>query len=79
MDGDFGKPAIRIDGRAKVTGRALYASDETVANPAYAFLVTSTIARGRIEGFGLDAARAVPGVLDILTHENVGQEAKTPK
>src|SRR5438067_1273538 len=82
MDGDFtliGKPAIRIDGRAKVTGRAAFASDEPVANPAYAVLVTSAIARGRVAGFDLADARTVPGVLDILTHENVGAEADTPQ
>ena len=82
MDSGFhliGRPAIRIDGRAKVTGRAAFASDEPVANPAYAFLVTSAIARGRVAGFDLEAARTVPGVLDILTHENVGAEADTPQ
>ena len=82
MDGEFGligKPAIRIDGRAKVMGRAAFASDEPAANPAHAFLVTSAIARGRIAGFDLDEAWAVPGVLDILTHENVGGEADTPQ
>ncbi|WP_043833705.1 xanthine dehydrogenase family protein molybdopterin-binding subunit [Muricoccus aerilatus] len=75
----IGQPALRIDGRAKLTGRARYASDEVVPNPAHAFLVTSSIARGRIRGFHLDQARAVPGVLDILTHENVGGEAEKPK
>ena len=68
----IGKPALRIDGAAKVTGQARYADDEPVANPAFAWLVTSSIARGRIRGMDLTAARAVPGVLDILTHENVG-------
>ncbi|HEX2939435.1 MAG TPA: xanthine dehydrogenase family protein molybdopterin-binding subunit [Rhodopila sp.] len=68
-------PSIRIDGRAKVTGAALYPSDEPVANPAHAFLVTSSIARGRVTGFDLDDARTVPGLLDILTHENVGDQA----
>src|SRR3954449_8695778 len=80
MDGEFariGQPAIRVDGRAKVTGRAAYASDEPVGNAAWAFLVTSAIARGRVAGYELEAARAVPGVLDILTHENVGDEADT--
>jgi xanthine dehydrogenase YagR molybdenum-binding subunit len=72
----IGKPAIRIDGRAKVTGRACYPSDEVVANPAWAFLVTSAIARGRIRGFDLTEARAVPGFLDILTHQNVGGDAE---
>jgi xanthine dehydrogenase YagR molybdenum-binding subunit len=75
----IGKPAPRIDGAAKVTGRALYPSDETVPHAAYAFLITSPIARGRVVGFDLGAARAVPGFLDILTHETVGGEAKPPK
>ncbi|KAB0676216.1 xanthine dehydrogenase family protein molybdopterin-binding subunit [Aureimonas leprariae] len=75
----FGTSHPRIDGRAKVTGRALYPSDEPVAAPAYAFLVTSAIARGRIAGFDLDEARSLDGVIDILTHENVGGEARPPE
>ena len=74
----IGRPAVRLDGPAKVTGRALYASDEPVASPAQAFLLTSTIARGRVVRFDLDDAFAVPGVLDILTYENVGGEASPP-
>jgi xanthine dehydrogenase YagR molybdenum-binding subunit len=72
----IGKAATRIDGVAKVTGAAKFASDEPVVNPAYAYLVTSAIARGRISAFKLDAAQAVPGVLDILTYENVGKLVK---
>lgn len=75
----IGKPHTRIDGPAKVTGRALYPSDEAVKNPAWAFLVTSAIARGRIKRFDLDEARAMPGVIDILTHENVGGEDHPPR
>src|SRR5205085_9462061 len=30
----FGKPRTRVDGRAKVTGEALYPSDMPLANPA---------------------------------------------
>ncbi len=74
----FGRPTPRIDGVAKVTGAARYASDEPVANPAFAFLVTSAVARGRVAGFRLDEARAVEGVIDILTHETVGDQAKPP-
>jgi xanthine dehydrogenase YagR molybdenum-binding subunit len=73
-----GKPTRRIDGVAKVTGAARYASDEPVTNPAYAYLVTSSIARGSITAFKLERARAVRGVLDILTHENVGSGFKDP-
>ncbi|HTV80344.1 MAG TPA: xanthine dehydrogenase family protein molybdopterin-binding subunit [Steroidobacteraceae bacterium] len=72
----FGKPTSRIDGVAKVTGAARFASDEPVAHPAYAYLVTSAIARGKIVSFRLEQARAVRGVLDILTYENVGSMAK---
>jgi xanthine dehydrogenase YagR molybdenum-binding subunit len=77
--GTFGRSHVRIDGVAKVTGQARYGSDEPVGNAAYAWLVTSAIARGRITGFKLAAAKAVPGVLDILTHENVGTQVQSPQ
>ncbi len=73
-----GQPHKRIDGVAKVTGAARYATDEQVAKPAYAYMVTSTIAKGRVTGFKLDAARAVKGYLDILNHETLGGEYKPP-
>jgi xanthine dehydrogenase YagR molybdenum-binding subunit len=72
----LGKATSRIDGVAKVTGAAKFASDEAVTNPAYAYLVTSAVGRGRIGSFKLDDAKAVRGVLDILTYENVGNLAK---
>ena len=78
-DGLFGgQPHKRIDGVAKVTGSARYATDEPAANPAYAYMVTSAIARGRITGFKLDAARAVPGYIDILNHETLAGEYQPP-
>ena len=78
MPVQFGQAQARVDARAKVTGTARYASDEQVANPAFAYLFTSAISRGRIQRFDLAAAKAVPGVLDILTHENVGDQAAPP-
>lgn len=74
----IGKPRIRVDGPAKVTGQALYPSDVPLANLAHAWLVVSAIAKGRITGFELDEAHAVPGVLDILTHENMKGSFRTP-
>jgi len=73
----YGRATPRIDGPAKVTGAARYASDEPVGHPAHACLVTSAIARGRVAGFDLADAQRVPGVLDILTHENVGDALKS--
>jgi xanthine dehydrogenase YagR molybdenum-binding subunit len=67
---NMGAPAPRLDARLKVTGEARYPADTPLANPAYAVLVTSAIAKGRIERIDLDEARGVRGVLDILTHEN---------
>jgi xanthine dehydrogenase YagR molybdenum-binding subunit len=67
---NMGKPAPRLEARLKVTGAARYASDMPVNNPAFAFLVTSPIARGEIKAIDLADAKAMPGVLEILTHEN---------
>jgi xanthine dehydrogenase YagR molybdenum-binding subunit len=70
---NMGQPEPRIDGRLKVTGEARYASDFAVNNPAFAFLVTSGIARGSIQTMHLDEAKAVAGVLEIFTHENTAE------
>jgi xanthine dehydrogenase YagR molybdenum-binding subunit len=75
---NMGEPEPRLDARLKVTGEAHFASDIPVSNPAYAFLVTSAIAKGRISAFDLTEASAVPGVLDILTHENTGELKDEP-
>ncbi|WP_340119903.1 xanthine dehydrogenase family protein molybdopterin-binding subunit [Pelagibius sp. 7325] len=68
-----GADVPRVDGRLKVTGAARYGSDVKVDKPAYAYLRTSAIARGRIARIDEGAARDVPGLLDILTYENVGE------
>jgi xanthine dehydrogenase YagR molybdenum-binding subunit len=75
---NMGEPAPRLDARLKVTGEARFASDTPVGNPAYAVLVTSAIAKGRIKKLDLDEARSMPGVLDILTAENT-KELKPAK
>ena len=67
---NMGQPVPRYEARLKVTGEARFGADFPLNNPAYAFLVTSAIAKGRIESIDLAAARAVPGVLEILTQDN---------
>ncbi|WP_113699920.1 xanthine dehydrogenase family protein molybdopterin-binding subunit [Nonomuraea lactucae] len=61
----------RLDGPDKVTGRARYAVEYGANDVAYAWPVQATCARGRLDRAETDAALAVPGVLDVLTHENV--------
>ena len=67
---NMGQPVPRYDAVAKVTGRAEYAADTPLNRPAYAYLVTSAIAKGRIDSFELAAAKQVRGLIDIVTHEN---------
>ncbi len=68
----IGTPTPRYDGRLKVTGGARYASDQPVVNPAFGWLLTASIAKGRIRSIDETAARAVPGVLDVFTYKNIG-------
>jgi xanthine dehydrogenase YagR molybdenum-binding subunit len=64
----LGKATPRVDGRAKVTGAAKYAAEFNVPRLAHGVVVSSAIAKGRIKRIDVDAALAVPGVLDVLTH-----------
>ena len=75
---NMGQSVPRYDAVAKVTGRAQYAADVPLANRAYAYLVTSSIAKGRIDRFDLTVAKQVHGVIDIVTHENA-ETLKEPK
>ena len=70
VPGGIGAAVRRIDGSAKVTGGARYASDMGVTEPAYAFFHTGSIALGRIREIDEREARALPGVIDIMTWRN---------
>ena len=70
---NMGQPVPRYEARLKVTGEARFGADVPLNNPAYAFLVTSAIAKGRIAGLDLGEARAVPGVLGILTQDDAAE------
>ncbi|MCA6116096.1 xanthine dehydrogenase family protein molybdopterin-binding subunit [Bradyrhizobium sp. WSM 1738] len=74
----IGKPADRVDGPLKTTGRAPYAYErhDVVSNPAYGYIVGSAIAKGRIGGIDSAAAKAAPGVRAIVTADNAGKLGK---
>jgi xanthine dehydrogenase YagR molybdenum-binding subunit len=65
-----GEAVSRIDGILKVTGAAQYATDYALKNPAYAFIVKSTIAAGRILEIDTREAEKSKGVLAVVTHKN---------
>src|SRR6266436_4562077 len=65
-----GAPLNRLDGVQKVTGAAKYSYEYPVAGVTYIVPVQSTIARGRVSSIDASAARALPGVIAVLSHEN---------
>lgn len=65
--GVIGKPLDRVDGPKKVTGSATYAAEYALADLAYGVLVGATIGKGSVVSIGADVARAIPGVLDVVT------------
>ena len=71
----IGKEMSRVDGVAKVTGKAKYAAEFKVPNLAYGFIVTSSIAKGTIRSIDTKEASRAPGVISILTHENYPKPA----
>jgi xanthine dehydrogenase YagR molybdenum-binding subunit len=74
-----GTPLNRVDGRLKVTGGAKYAAEYPVPGVAYAVMVTSTIARGRVRSMDTTEAQRAPGVLAVLTPENAPKLPAAPK
>ncbi len=66
----IGEPITRVDGRVKVTGEAKYAAEFDVPNTAYAVMVMSTIANGRVQGMDTVKAERAPGVLAVMTSAN---------
>ena len=66
----IGTPISRVDGVAKVTGEAKYAAEYHVPDMLYGVTVVSAITKGRIVSIDEEAARAVPGVVDIVSHLN---------
>jgi xanthine dehydrogenase YagR molybdenum-binding subunit len=68
----------RVDGSLKVTGTAKYPAEFNLPNLAYAFLVTSPIAKGRITAVDSAAVEKSPGVLAVITHLNAPKLAEPP-
>jgi xanthine dehydrogenase YagR molybdenum-binding subunit len=73
-----GHPIDRIDGPLKTTGRAPYAYErhDVVPNIAYGYILGAAIGKGRIDRIDIARAKASPGVLAIVTHENAGKLGK---
>ncbi len=65
-----GSPISRVDGPAKVTGRAKYAAEYNHPGLLHGYIVNAPIARGTITAIHSDEVLNIPGVIKVLTHEN---------
>ncbi|MBV8898017.1 MAG: xanthine dehydrogenase family protein molybdopterin-binding subunit [Acidobacteriaceae bacterium] len=74
-----GTPVNRVDGHKKVTGTAQYAAEVVLGNMTHAVLVGSSVAGGEILNIRVNEAESAPGVLLVLTHENVDPLGKMPE
>jgi xanthine dehydrogenase YagR molybdenum-binding subunit len=78
MGSSIGQPLTRREGVLKTTGAARYAADHHPAGMVHAALATSSIARGRVTALDIAAAKAHPGVIEVMTPANAPKLALDP-
>ena len=67
---NMGQPITRRDGFLKVTGGARFGADHHHEGMLFAVIASSTIARGRVKHLDVAAAKAHPGVVDVMTPDH---------
>ena len=67
----------RIDGVEKVAGQAVYAGDLRLPGMAYAKVLRSPVAHARIRRIDARNASALPGVLAVVTRDNLNVAANS--
>jgi xanthine dehydrogenase molybdenum-binding subunit len=66
-----GKAVQRVDGVAKVTGKARYTDDFSLPGMRVAKFLRSSIAHGRVVSIDTGQARGLPGVDGVFTFEDI--------
>ncbi|MBT4500238.1 MAG: xanthine dehydrogenase family protein molybdopterin-binding subunit [Gemmatimonadetes bacterium] len=66
-----GQRATKVDGRAIATGQALYAADINLPGMLYGRVLHSPHAHARIRSINVDKARALDGVVDVVSAADV--------
>ena len=74
----IGQPLTRRDGILKVTGGARYAADNHPPGMLHAVIAASSVARGRVTRLDIAAAKAHPGVVEVMTPANRPPLAEDP-
>ncbi len=78
MGSSVGQLLPRREGVLKTTGHARYAADNHPPGMLYAVLAVSSIARGRVTALDVAAAKAHPGVVEVMTSANAPKLAQDP-
>ena len=73
----IGVPTARVDGPVKTTGVAMYSSDYNFPGLVYACPVTATVASGKVSTIDASAAKRMPGVVAVYTHDDIGPIFRT--
>jgi aerobic carbon-monoxide dehydrogenase large subunit len=68
----------RVEDRALLTGAGTYTDDVHPRDALEACFVRADVAGAPIDGIDLEAARALPGVVAVLTDADLGAEGLTP-
>ncbi len=69
-DGGIGASTVRREDIRFLTGKGRYTADINLRGQAYAVFLRSEVAHGRINGIDTAAAKAMPGVLAVMTGED---------
>lgn len=72
----IGNPVQRQDGRAKVTGQALFADDINLPNQLFGVMVRSPTVHGRIQSVDFSPVVADPGLVTICTASDIPGDKK---
>src|SRR5256714_12374715 len=73
-----GRSVRRLEGQAKVTGRAEYVHNMRLPGMLYGKIFRSTVAHGRIRSLDVSAARVLAGVHRVVTIDDVRKVVLTP-
>src|ERR1041385_2164327 len=66
-----GQPVKRFENQTLITGRGRYTDDITLPNMVQAYVLRARVAHANIRKIDTSAAKAMPGVLLVLTGEDV--------
>src|SRR5688500_1907324 len=74
QNGYVGKPIKRLEDPRLIKGIATYVDDLQMAGMLHALVLRSPFAHAKINGIKTDAARALPGVVAVLTGADVNDK-----